>query len=43
MTARRPGVDVSVLVIVLLIAGSLWVLWPFLGALIWATRIVVAT
>ena len=26
-----------------LIAGSLWLLWPFLGAIIWATMIVVAS
>jgi predicted PurR-regulated permease PerM len=26
-----------------LIAGSLWVLWPFVGAIIWATMVVVAT
>jgi predicted PurR-regulated permease PerM len=32
-----------VLVIGLLLAGSLWTLLPFLGALIWATTIVVAT
>lgn len=33
----------AVVFIGLLIAGSLWVLAPFLGALIWATTIVVAT
>ena len=32
-----------VLIIGVLIAGSLWTLLPFLGALIWATAIVVAT
>src|SRR5262245_113333 len=32
-----------ILIIALLIAGSLWTLAPFLGALIWATTIVVAT
>ena len=32
-----------VLVIGLLLAGSLWTMLPFLGALIWATTIVVAT
>jgi predicted PurR-regulated permease PerM len=26
-----------------LIVGSLWVLWPFVGAIIWATMVVVAT
>jgi len=33
----------SVLAIGLLIAGSLWVLQPFIGAAIWATMMVVAT
>ncbi|MBB6095156.1 putative PurR-regulated permease PerM [Povalibacter uvarum] len=33
----------AVLVICLLLAGSLWTMLPFLGALIWATTIVVAT
>jgi predicted PurR-regulated permease PerM len=32
-----------ILIIALLIAGSLWTLFPFLGALIWATTIVIAT
>lgn len=32
-----------ILIIALLIAGSLWTLEPFLGAIIWATTIVVAT
>jgi predicted PurR-regulated permease PerM len=32
-----------VLLICLLLAGSLWTMLPFLGALIWATTIVVAT
>lgn len=32
-----------VLIIGILIAGSLWTMLPFLGALIWATAIVVAT
>lgn len=32
-----------ILIIALLIAGSLWTLLPFLGALIWAATIVVAT
>ncbi|HKE94404.1 MAG TPA: AI-2E family transporter YdiK, partial [Povalibacter sp.] len=32
-----------ILIIAMLIAGSLWTLFPFLGALIWATTIVVAT
>ena len=31
------------LIIALLIAGSLWTLLPFLGALLWATTIVIAT
>lgn len=33
----------AVLSVLLLIAGALWVMTPFLGALIWATMIVVAT
>ena len=33
----------AILCLLLLIAGSLWVLRPFLGALVWATMIVVAT
>ena len=33
----------SVLFIGGLIAGSLWILSPFLGAFVWATMIVVAT
>jgi predicted PurR-regulated permease PerM len=32
-----------ILIIATLIAGSLWTLLPFLGALIWATTIVIAT
>ncbi len=36
-------VVLSVLGIGLLIAGSLWVLSPFLGALLWATMIVIST
>ncbi|MDY0881319.1 AI-2E family transporter YdiK [Dongia soli] len=44
----RPSIDLVrhvlvVLVISLMIAGSLWVMRPFLPALIWATMIVVAT
>lgn len=33
----------AILCILLMIVGSLWVLRPFLGALVWATMIVVAT
>jgi predicted PurR-regulated permease PerM len=33
----------AILCLLLLIVGSLWVLRPFLGALVWATMIVVAT
>lgn len=33
----------SILTIALLLFTSLWILWPFVGALIWATMIVVAT
>jgi predicted PurR-regulated permease PerM len=46
MTALRPDlgrITLSVLFIGGLIAGSLWILWPFLGAFVWATMIVVAT
>jgi predicted PurR-regulated permease PerM len=43
-----PSADLTrifllVLIMALLIAGSLWTLLPFLGAVIWATTIVVAT
>jgi len=46
MTAQRPElgrITLSVLFIGGLIAGSLWILSPFLGAFVWATMIVVAT
>ena len=46
MTDSRPDlgrITLSVLFIGGLIAGSLWILSPFLGAFIWATMIVVAT
>ena len=46
MTDQRPDlgrITLSVLFIGGLIAGSLWILSPFLGAFIWATMIVVAT
>lgn len=46
MTENRSDlarVTLSVLFIGGLIAGALWILRPFLGALIWATMIVVAT
>ena len=36
-------VTLGVLTLVLLILGSLWILRPFLGAVIWATMVVVAT
>lgn len=36
-------ITLSVLSIGLLILGSLWILRPFIGALIWATMVVVAT
>ena len=36
-------VVLGVLLIVLLIGGTLWILRPFLPAVIWATMIVVAT
>jgi predicted PurR-regulated permease PerM len=46
VTGGRNGlarITLSVLFIGGLIAGSLWILSPFLGAFIWATMIVVAT
>jgi predicted PurR-regulated permease PerM len=46
MTDQRPDLartTLSVLFIGALIAGSLWILSPFLAALVWATMIVVAT
>ena len=46
MTSQRlelGRITLSVLFIGGLIAGSLWILLPFLGAFIWATMIVVAT
>ncbi|WP_341676935.1 AI-2E family transporter YdiK [Niveibacterium sp. SC-1] len=48
-TQNRPAsrdiarITLSVLLLGLLIAGSLWILSPFLPALIWASMIVVAT
>jgi len=44
----KPGGEITrvvlmVLVIALLIAGSFWTLLPFLGALIWAATVVIAT
>jgi predicted PurR-regulated permease PerM len=45
-TAPSPDITrttLTVLIIGLLIVGSLWTLLPFIGALIWATAIVVAT
>lgn len=45
-SAASPDVTrttLTVLVIGILIVGSLWTLLPFIGALIWATAIVVAT
>ena len=46
MTIQRPDLartTLSVLFIGALIAGSLWILSPFLAAFVWATMIVVAT
>jgi len=46
MTEQRADlarITLSVLFIGGLIAGSLWILSPFLGAFVWATMIVVAT
>ena len=45
-TAASPDITrttLTVLIIGVLIVGSLWTLLPFIGALIWATAIVVAT
>jgi len=41
--ADTTRTSLVVLTIAVLIVGSLWTLAPFLGALIWATTIVVAT
>ena len=46
MNEVRPDIArtvLSVLFIVALILGSFWILLPFLGAIIWATTIVVTT
>ncbi len=48
MTGLFPSREItratlSVIVILTLIAASVWILWPFLLAIIWATMIVVAT
>jgi predicted PurR-regulated permease PerM len=42
-TAEITRILLTILLIAMLVAGSFWVLIPFLGALIWATSIVVAT
>ena len=45
-TAASPDTTrttLTVLIIGILIVGSLWTLLPFIGALVWATAIVVAT
>ena len=45
--ARRstdlPGATLGVLIIVALIALTIWIVRPFLGAIVWALMIVVAT
>ena len=41
--ADLPRATFGVLIIVVLIAATLWILRPFLGAIIWASMIVVAT
>jgi len=43
MRAEVARTTLNVIFIGLLIIGSLWILRPFLGALIWATMVVVAT
>ena len=42
-TPDLARVTLGVLVLALLVAGSLWILKPFLGAVLWATMVVVAT
>src|SRR5262245_5107961 len=45
-TPQRPDLTRAFLVLVILvilIIGSLWTLLPFIGALVWATTIVIAT
>src|SRR5687768_9509631 len=41
--ADLPRATLGVLIIVVLIALTIWILRPFLGAVIWASMIVVAT
>src|SRR5262245_57276176 len=41
--ADLPRATIGVLFIVTLIALSIWILSPFLGAIIWASMIVIAT
>ena len=48
MNTGRPAGDITrvvlmVLFIAMLLAGSLWTLLPFLGGLIWAATVVIAT
>jgi predicted PurR-regulated permease PerM len=48
MTPRPPSQDITritlaVLFIGLMIFASLWVLWPFMAATVWAIMIVVGT
>jgi predicted PurR-regulated permease PerM len=38
-----PRIILSVLFIGGLIAGTLWVLWPFLPAIVWAMTLVITT
>ena len=38
-----PRATLGVLIIVTLLASTVWILRPFLGAMIWASMIVVAT
>jgi len=42
-TADIPRATLGVLIIVVLIALTIWILRPFLGAIVWAVMIVVAT
>ncbi len=46
MAEVKPDITrtlLTVLVVFALIGSSIWILWPFLGAIVWAATIVVAT
>ena len=42
-SADLTRIFLFILILAALISGSLWTLLPFLGALLWATTIVIAT